>query len=167
MDQKRAALLTACCGAAIFIGVLMPWYSVSIEVPTGLEGRGGPWGQGLPSLNGTQGDFLGTPTLILGLAGGIAAALLRSGKTQGLPLNARQLALASLGTMGLAALLTVIDVTSHGKGVSSGPMNAGKSFGIYLTLLATLAGTYGAWVLTRNTPDAPGSPPASPPASPP
>ena len=116
-------------------------------------------------MNGTQGGFFGTPTLILGLLGGIAAALLWTGKTEGLPLSARQLALASFGAMSVAALLTVIDVTSHGQSVSTGPMSAGKSFGIYLTLLATLAGAYGAWVLTRNTPDTPASPPTSPPAA--
>ena len=161
MDQKKAAMYAAICGAIVFIGVLLPWYSVSASGPMSESARVGISG----SANGTQGDFMGTFTLIFGLIGGGAAALIWKG-AKGLPMSPKQLSLVALGMLGLGALFTLIDVVSHGKGVDIGlGLSAGKSFGIYLTLLAALAGTYCGWVLYQTTPGSGSTPPGAPPSA--
>jgi hypothetical protein len=152
MDQKKAAMVAAVCGAVAVIGVFLPWWSwggdsVYSEVARAMGAK--------TSANGLDVGS-GTFTLILSLLGGIAAALIWKGKTQGLPLNARQLAFVAVGAFGLGALLTLIDVMRSGYG---------KSFGIFLTLLATLGAGFCAWVMLQKTPAPTGgsTPPAAPP----
>ena len=159
MDQKKAAMYAAICGAVVFVGVLLPWYSVSYSGPMSELRMAGA----SRSANGTQGDFMGTFTLIFGLIGGAAAAVIWK-EAKGLPMNPKQLSLVALGLLGLGALFTLVDVVSHGKGVDIGiGLSAGKTFGIYFTLLATLAGTYCAWVLYQKTPGSASTPPAATP----
>ena len=159
MNQMKAAMYTAICAAVVFLGTLLPWWSASYS---------GPLVSISSSLNGFQYGN-GTFTFILCLVGGAAAAAIWKGKTQGLPLNAKQLSMAALGGMGLGALLTLIDLLRSPGGVSAGMGSAGKGIGIYLTLLGAGAGAYCSWVLWQKTPGSASTPTASPPsaASPP
>ncbi len=163
MSAKQLGMFIAICGAVVFIGCLLPWWSWS-----------GPFG-GSVSIGGTS-STMGVFALILGLAGGGGGVAVWQGKTASLPLNARQLACAILGAFGLAALFTFIDVL-RSSGGEWGSVGGGKSFGIYLTLIAALAGGGFSWLLFQKTPapppgatpppPAPGAPPPSTPPPPP
>ena len=167
MDQKKAAMYAACATAVVFLGMLLPWWSVSFSGSIiNVAGMSS-------SMNGFQID-MGTFIFILCLVGGGAAALIWKGKTEGLPLNAKQLSLVALGGFGVGALLTLIEIFRlSGSGFATmGRLgaSAGKGFGIYLTLLGAGAGAYCAWVLFQKTPGAvstPSAPSAPPPAAPP
>ncbi len=155
VDAKKTALGVAICGGLTFLGVLLPWYELSFL-----------------SLNGTQGDYSGTLTLLLGLVGGAAALVLRRGPPAGFPLGAYPLALVALGAFGLATVVTLVDLLAHGPGrVFAGrrsPFSGGTGFGIYLTMGAAAAGAWFAWKLFKATPlPPPSTPPTSPGAPPP
>ena len=108
------------------------------------------------SANGTEGEFNGVFVIVLSLLAGAAALLVVLGRTDLLPLDERQHLFASLALFALATVVTAIDVSRDLPSVSSGmggmTMKAGKSFGIYLTLLATLAGTAVCSVAVRKPP---------------
>lgn len=162
MDRKQLATIAAVCGVVAAIAVLLPWYSVSMKM--NLEGMGdlGSHVPGLAgavsgsskSVNGTQGDFNGTFVLILGLLGAAAAGLVAAKKTDVLPLDERQYLFVALGTLALAVILTLIDVfrdlPSASQSSGSMSISAGKSFGLYLTLIATVAGAAAAFLATRK-----------------
>ncbi len=158
MGSKTTALGVAICGAATFVGVLLPWY------------RLGSVGAGL-SFNGTEVDYAGGVTLFLGLVAGASALLIRKGPPQGFPLGAYALALISVAAFGLAVVLTVIDLFGHGPGhltSRGGALFGGRTgIGIYVTLGATVVGAWLAWALFRQTPAPPPSAPPPPPPPPP
>jgi len=162
MDRKQLAAIAAICGVVAAVAVLLPWYSVSMKM--NLEGMG-DLGSRVPGLagaasgqsksaNGTEGDFNGTFVLILGLLGAAAAGLVAAKKTDLLPLDERQHLFAALALFALAVLLTLLDVfrdlpsTSQSSGSMS--IEAGKAFGLYLTLLATVAGAAAAFLAIQK-----------------
>ena len=129
MDRKQLATIAVICGAVAFVAVLLPWYSVSTPM-------------GGHSANGTEGEFNGVFVIVLSLLAGVAALLVVLGRTDLLPLDERQHVFASLVLFALAAVVTLLDVFSDLPSASSGMgIEMGKSFGMYLTLLATLGGT--------------------------
>lgn len=172
MGAKQISLYAAICGAVVFVGVLLPWYSVSYDFGAagGLIGMAGRQSH---SWNGTEGEFMGTFTLILGILAGGLALLTYLGKAGALPFNAKQLAFVVAGAFGLATLLTFIDLMRRTGDVSGTGVSAGKSFGIYLTFLAAIAGTGLSVLLIQKSPapppgatpppPAPGAPPPPPP----
>lgn len=166
MDAKKVALGVAVCGALTFLGVLLPWYGFSFDLPRGLEGPSGL------SLNGTEGDYAGTFTLVLGLVAGAAALIHRKGPPQGFPLGAYPLALVALGAFGLATVVTLVDLFGHGPQRSfrghKSPFSGGTGVGLYLTLGATAVGAWFAWRLFKKTPaPSPSVSPPPPPSTPP
>lgn len=132
MDQKKLTTIAAACGGAVFVGVLLPWVTVSI----------GPMSQ---SASGTQVDT-GTIILILGLLGGAAAALTAMGKTSAVPIAPKQQLMIALGALGLAALLTIIKFLDFGDGMGV----ASRGIGLWLTTLASIAGTVCAFLAFKN-----------------
>lgn len=158
MDRKQLATVAVVCGVVAFVAVLMPWYSVSVS---GMPG-GGAQSQ---SANGTEGDFSGTFVIILSLLAGAAALLVVLGKTDVVPLDERQHLFAALGLFALAALVTLTDVfrdlPSMSEGMGGVKMEAGKGFGLYLTLIATLAGAAASFLAVQKPSMAPPAGPAA------
>lgn len=142
MDRKQLATVAVICGAVAFVAVLLPWYSVSAA---GLVNY---------SANGTEVEFNGVFVILLSLLAGAAALLVVLGKTDLLPLDERQHLFAALGLFALAAIVTLIDAFRDLPSISSGmgPMKseAGKSFGLYLTLIATAAGAAASLLATQK-----------------
>jgi hypothetical protein len=165
MDRKQLATIAMVCGVVAFVAVLLPWYSVSVDLggmPAELREMVGQAASS-KSLNGTEGDFNGTFVIVLSLLGAAAAALVVLGKTHVLPLDERQHLFAALGLFALAVVVTLTDVFRDlgGASQSGGGMKveAGKAFGLYLTLIATLAGAAAAFLAVRMSAT---KPPAAP-----
>jgi len=142
MDRKQLATVAVICGAVAFVAVLLPWYSVSAA---GLVNY---------SANGTEVEFNGVFVILLSLLAGAAALLVVLGKTDLLPLDERQHLFAALALFALAAIVTLIDAFRDLPSISSemGPMKseAGKSIGLYLTLIATAAGAAASLLATQK-----------------
>lgn len=161
MDRKQLATIAVVCGIVAFVAVLMPWYSYSVSIdvsgmPSEARAMLGASGGG-STLNGTEGNFNGVFVIILSLLGAAAAALVVVRKTDLLPLDERQHLFASLGLFALAAIVTLIDVFSDFPGTPQGmggmmKVEAGKSFGLYLTLIATAAGAAAAFLAVQKSP---------------
>ncbi|HVG94238.1 MAG TPA: hypothetical protein VND21_07315, partial [Planctomycetota bacterium] len=144
MDAKKATMLAAICGAVILIGVLMPWYSISVRVG-GLGDQGVGFGGMAQSLNGTEGGYHGGFVIVLGVIAGLAAAFLWRGAPKALPVSSRGLAVIAVGGFGLATLVTLIDVFRDTGNVSGMrfpgvDFSAGRGAGMFITLLAAAAG---------------------------
>ena len=122
------------------------------------------------SANGTEGDFNGMFVIILSLLAGAAALLVVLGKTDILPLDERQHLFASLGLFALAVIVTLTDVfrdlPSKSGGMGDMQVEAGKGFGLYLTLIATAAGAAAAFLAVQKPSMAPPATPDEPPATP-
>ena len=86
------------------------------------------------------------------------------GKTDLLPLDERQHLFAALGLFALAVIVTLTDVFRDIPGVShvgaGMKIEAGKSFGLYLTLIATAAGAAASFLAVQKSAT---TPPAAPP----
>jgi len=160
MDRKQLVTAAVVCGLIAVLGVLLPWYSISSSVDTSSLPQGAMHLPGMAgahqsqSFNGTQGDFNGTFVLILALVGAAAAGLVAARRTDVFPLDERQHLFVAAGLFGIAVIVTLTDVFRAMPGMSTATrimkIEAGKSFGLYLTLAATLAATAAAWLATQK-----------------
>jgi hypothetical protein len=167
MDARKATMLAAVCGAVILVGVLMPWYSVSVRV-AGLGGERVAVGGMAATVNGTEGDYHGGFVIVLGLLAGLAAAFLWRGAPKGLPVTPRGLGIVALGGHALATLVTLTDVFRtpervSGMTIPGVDVSSGRGIGMFVTLIAAAAGTYLSYLALRGAPASPAAP--TPPAS--
>ncbi len=140
MDRKKLSMIAAACGAVVFVAMFLPFASFS--GPSQFVAL-------LPTFNGFDWDG-GVVVLILSLVAGAAALLVFLGKTDVVPLDGRQLLFVGVGGFAVAALLLVIKFfddwpSGQGGGISRG-------IGLYLMLLATLAGAAACFLATKNAP---------------
>ena len=154
MDRKQLATIVTVSGVVAFIAVLLPWYSISVDFG-GLDASLGAAG-GSKTANGTEAEFNGVFVIILSLLGAAFALLVVLRKTDVLPLDERQHLFAALALFTLAAIVTLMDVFSdipsmpHGGGGMK--VETGRSFGIYLTLIATVTGAAAAFLAVQKSP---------------
>lgn len=165
MDQKKIVLAIGICGVLTIVGVFLPWYSLSFDMPPGMEG---PTGR---SFRGTQAGYSGTMILLLAVVGGASAVLIWKGPPPGFPVRAYPLSIVSVAAFALAALATLVDLLGHGPGsVKIGRetlFGGGNGIGLFLTLAATATGGWFAWMLFQKTPAPPPAAPPAPPDNPP
>jgi hypothetical protein len=139
MDRKRLALIAAICGGLTALGTLLPWVSIDTVM-------------GSMTAAGTK-SGLGVFVMILGLVGGAAALLVHLGKTgQFVKLDERQHFYAALGCLGLALILTFVQlVSSDYKTVAmlGEEMGARRGLGLWLDLFATLGGSAAAFLAVK------------------
>jgi hypothetical protein len=149
MEPRKAARIAVLCAGLVVIGVLLPWYSISFDLGK-LGAEAGITGGTSQSLNGTEGEFRGGFVLVLALVAGVAAAMLASGRGEGLPISPRGLALVVIAGFALGLIVTLTDLFRDLPSVSGGLVSAGRGFGIYLTALAAAAGAGFAFVGLRG-----------------
>jgi hypothetical protein len=130
MDKKSLTLAAAICGAVTAIGTLLPWATAKtfmMEVSAA-------------GTESTKGVFV----LILGLLGGAAALLVHLGKVgQIVKLDEKQHVLIGLGCFALAIILiltTFVDGGYKTQTVMGQEFGASRGIGLWLCLLASLAG---------------------------
>ena len=136
---RLAAQITALCGILAGIGVSLPWYYY-------VNGGDEP---PVP-MRGIDGEFLGRYSLVLSVAGALAAlvcAVLQSrSRRSGQVLAAW--ALSALGALALASLVTLIDWIGHGvpnwRDQEVGISTDWFGIGVFVTLASAVAGTISA-----------------------
>lgn len=137
MSTRNLAMVAAVLGGVAAIGVFLPWAYHSLRDAGGvLVGEG--------TASGTNGPFPGTWVLILAALGTIAAALTADRREDARPAAGRFPLLASiLFTLSLAMTLVSLfrDIGAGTDHIGDYALEARKSWGLYLTLTATLAAT--------------------------
>lgn len=148
MDRKKLSLIAAACGAVVFVAMLLPFGSLNIP--------DGPFGkmmanQGSP--NGFDWDG-GAIVLILSVVGAAAALLVFLGKTDVVPLDARQLLFVGVGGFGVAFVIVLIKFFDgdawQTRDTPLGTVGMARGIGLYLMLLATLAGGAASFLATKQ-----------------
>lgn len=137
MSTKTLALLAALFGVVAAIGAFLPWAYHSMHDPAGALTSEG-------TAPGTHSPFLGTWVLVLVALGTFAAAVTVDGREL-TPLPPRRFLLlaAVLFTLGLALTLASLfrDIGAGDDEIAGYTLEAHKSWGLYLTLAATLSAT--------------------------
>ena len=140
MERKQLILVAAICGGVAAVGTLLPWVSVD----SGFMGN--------VSAAGTSTSY-GVLVLLLGLAGGVAALLVHLGKVgQIVKLNESQHLYIALGGLAGALLFTLIQFLSgypH-QTVMGQDFGAHRGVGLWITLIATIAGSAAAFMTMRG-----------------
>jgi hypothetical protein len=131
-------LVAAVSGAILFLSLFLHWYSVSVHVAGFSQSKGFSGWTVLSFI-----DIL----LFLIAAAAIAVAVLRMANS--IPRLAVSPGLVVLGLGVLATLLVlfrIIDIPGDASGFESAAVDIGRSFGIFVALLASLGIAAGGWI---------------------
>ncbi|MDJ0976704.1 MAG: hypothetical protein QNJ98_19775 [Planctomycetota bacterium] len=137
MDKKQLVMIAAGGAAVTLVGLFLPWVSLSDE---GIGGALKALGKSA-SFAGIEGSDGKIVLVLAAIAGALAGAQVM-GKS--LVLSARKGLLVAGICLALAAAICVIDFLDI-----SGPVSVG--FGLYLSLLGSIAGTVTAFLAWKQT----------------
>jgi hypothetical protein len=150
MGRKQLLLIAVIAGGVAFLAVFLPWWSIDFggAMPAGFPG-------GSHSVNGTADGFHGVWVIVFACLGIAAVGLVLAGKTDLLPIDAKQHLLAAVALFGLATLfafLSMVKDTGNG-GMLSDKVSAGKSIGVYLCFLASAAAAGSSFMAFQKSED--------------
>lgn len=150
MDRKKLSMIGAACGAVVFVALLMPFGSMS--APSGGFGAAIAK-QGSPNGFDWGG---GAVVLIFSLLGAAAALLVFLGKTDVVPLDAKQLLFVGMGGFNIAFLIVIIKFFDGDawKTVETplGSFGMSRGIGLWLLVLATAAGAVACFMAAKQPP---------------
>jgi hypothetical protein len=134
---RLGELVAAVSGAVLFISLFLDWYSVSAKGPLGGFSVGGSAWDAL--------SFIPILLLICSIIAIGAAVMRMASVNPKLPVSPGLLLLGAGGLATLLVLYRIIDIPID-SGVPSSLVDVGRSFGIFIALIAALGIAAGGWI---------------------